>query len=285
MRLTAGIDVGSAYTKVALAGDDGRCAGVAALPSGYDFARAAERGLAAALDAAGLARAAVGYVAATGYGRSMVPFRDLAITELTCHAYAVRRLLPQVRTVLDIGGQTVKAIRLNDRGRVEAFRFNDKCAAGSGAFLEKTMRYLGYGVADIAPLAEAATSPVTVSSMCAVFAESEVINHLTAGRSAEDVCAGAVRALAERAAQVFKRVRPQPEYALTGGLTRIPLLRRAMQEDVFRQIVATSRSTWWLSCRGETGSCSITCFKVSMTLAAWKGGRPVTRQYSKAPSE
>jgi (R)-2-hydroxyacyl-CoA dehydratese activating ATPase len=230
MSLTAGIDVGSAYTKVVLAGDDGRLVGLTAIPSGYDFARAAERGLAAALESAGIPRDEVGYVAATGYGRYMVPFRDLAITELTCHAHAAYRLFPSVRTVLDIGGQTVKAIRLGDRGRVRAFRLNDKCAAGSGAFLEKTMRYLGYGVADIAPLAGAATSPVTISSVCAVFAESEVINHLTAGRAAEDVCAGAVQALAERAGQVLKRVRPEPEYALTGGLTRVPLLRRAIEE-------------------------------------------------------
>jgi (R)-2-hydroxyacyl-CoA dehydratese activating ATPase len=229
---TAGIDVGSAYTKVVVADADGRLTGVIEMPSGYDFARAAERGLAQALAAAGLPREAIGYIAATGYGRYMVPFRDLAITELTCHAHAAYRLFPSVRTVLDIGGQTVKAIRLGDRGRVRAFRLNDKCAAGSGAFLEKTMRYLGHGAADIAPLAQAATSPVTISSVCAVFAESEVINHLTAGRSAEDVSAGAVRALAERAGQVFKRVRPEPEYALTGGLTRVPLLRRALEESL-----------------------------------------------------
>jgi predicted CoA-substrate-specific enzyme activase len=228
--ITAGIDVGSAYTKVILAGDEGLLAGGTAIPSGYDFAKAAERGLAAALEAAGLPRGEVGYVAATGYGRYMVPFRDLAITELTCHAYAVFRTMPSVRTILDVGGQTVKAIRLGERGRVKAFRLNDKCAAGSGAFLEKTMRYLGYGAADIAPLAQAAASPVAISSVCAVFAESEVINHLTAGRSPEDVCAGAVMALAERAAQVLKRVRPEPEYALTGGLVRVPLLRRAIEE-------------------------------------------------------
>jgi (R)-2-hydroxyacyl-CoA dehydratese activating ATPase len=233
VNFTAGIDVGSAYTKVVLAppaGDEGPLTGMTVIPSGYDFGRAAERALAAALDATAIPRDGVGYVAATGYGRYMVPFRDLAITELTCHAQAAYRLFPSVRSVLDIGGQTVKAIRLGDRGRVKVFRLNDKCAAGSGAFLEKTMRYLGYGPADIAALAGAATSPVTISSVCAVFAESEVINHLTAGCGAEDVCAGAVLALAARAAQVFKRVRPEPEYALTGGLVRVPLLRRAIEE-------------------------------------------------------
>jgi activator of 2-hydroxyglutaryl-CoA dehydratase len=109
---------------------------------------------------------------------------------------------------------------------------NDKCAAGSGAFLEKTMRYLGYQPADIVPLSAAASDPAAISSVCAVFAESEVINHLSAGRSAEDVCAGAVIALAERAAQVFKRVKPEPEYALSGGLTRVPLMRRILESSL-----------------------------------------------------
>lgn len=232
MGLTAGIDAGSAYTKVVIADPQGQILAKIAIPSGYNFVKAAERGLEQALEVAGLAREAVEYIAATGYGRYMVPIRDLSITELTCHAWAMHRLFPSVHTVLDIGGQTVKAIRLDSRGRVQAFRLNDKCAAGSGAFLEKAMRYMGYEVKDIAPLAEAAADPATVSSICAVFAESEIINHLTTGRSPEDVCAGAVIALAERAAQLVKRVRPEPEYAFTGGLTRVPMMRRALEASL-----------------------------------------------------
>lgn len=229
MNLTAGIDVGSTYTKAVLTGEDERIVAMAALPTGYNFARAAERAMERALEEAGAEREDVTYVASTGYGRYMVPFRDLAITELTCHAQAVHRMFPAVRTVLDVGGQTVKAIRIDGLGRVKAFRLNDKCAAGSGAFLEKTARYMGYEAADIPRLAEAATDPAEVSSVCAVFAESEVINHLAAGRSAEDVCAGAVIALAGRASQLVKRVKPEPEYALSGGLTRIPLMHRALE--------------------------------------------------------
>lgn len=229
MTLTAGIDVGSTYTKAVLSDEDERIVAMAALPTGYNFARAAERALERVLEEAGAAREDVTYVASTGYGRYMVPFRDLAITELTCHAQAIHRMFPSVRTVLDVGGQTVKAIRIDGLGRVKAFRLNDKCAAGSGAFLEKTARYMGYEAADIPRLAEAATDPAEVSSVCAVFAESEVINHLAGGRSAEDVCAGAVIALAGRAGQLVKRVKPEPEYALTGGLTRIPLMHRTLE--------------------------------------------------------
>ncbi|MCC6224179.1 MAG: 2-hydroxyglutaryl-CoA dehydratase [Thermoleophilia bacterium] len=230
MSVTAGIDVGSAYTKAVLTGAAGEIIARAACPTGYNFARAAERALAECLLAAGRSREEATYVAATGSGRYQVPFRDLAITELTCHAWAVHAVFPTVRTVLDVGGQTAKAIRLDESGRVKAFRLNDKCAAGSGAFLEKTVRYMGFEAADIPRLADDATDPAEVSSVCTVFAESEVINHLAGGRSAEDICGGAVVALAGRAGQLVKRVKPEPEFALTGGLTRVPLMKRELEE-------------------------------------------------------
>jgi len=229
--LTAGIDAGSTHTKAVIVDPQGTILGKATVLSGFNFALAAERAFQAALEA-GVSRDDVAYVAATGYGRHMVPVRDVAITELTCHAWAIHGIAPGARTILDVGGQTVKAIRVDERGRVKAFRLNDKCAAGSGAFLEKAVRYMGYEAKDIAALSEAATNPATVSSICAVFAESEVINHLVAGRSPEDVCAGAVVALAERAAQLVKRVRGEPEYILSGGLTRVPLMRRELERSL-----------------------------------------------------
>lgn len=232
MNLTAGIDVGSVYTKVIVADEAGSVVGKAAMRSGYNYAKAAETGLELALTNAGVSRAEISYVAATGFGRYMVPFRDLAITELTCHGRAAWWHNPQVRTVLDVGGQGVKAIRVDDRGRVKAFRLNDKCAAGSGAFLEKTVRYLGFPMDEIVQLVESAKNPVTVSSVCAVFAESEVINHVSAGTSPEDVAAGAVISLAKRSAQLIRRVKPEPQYFLTGGLSRVPLMRRVLEQEI-----------------------------------------------------
>ncbi len=232
MTLTAGIDLGSSYTKTVIADEDGTIVARSSRLTGYNFPRAAEQALSETLEIAGLDRSAIAYVATTGFGRHAVPERDLAVTELTCHAYAVHRLLPEVRTVLDAGGQTVKAIRLDETGRVRAFRLNDKCAAGAGAFLQKTVRYMGHEVGAIAELSGAAQKPVPVSSVCAVFAESEIINHLAAGESAEDVCAGAVAALAGRAAQLVKRVRPEPPCALTGGLTRVPLVAEVLEEKL-----------------------------------------------------
>ena len=231
MTLTIGIDIGSSYTKAALADEDGAVAAKISFATGYNFTRAAEAALEQVLEAAGVGRDDIDYIAATGFGRYMVPFRDLAITELTCHAWAIHTQLPTVRTVLDVGGQTAKAIRLDETGRVKAFRLNDKCAAGSGAFLEKTVRYMGHEAIDIPRLTEhASDEPADVSSVCTVFAESEVINHLATGRSAEDICAGAVIALAGRAGQLVKRVKPESEYALSGGLTRVPRMKHELEE-------------------------------------------------------
>jgi predicted CoA-substrate-specific enzyme activase len=222
--LTAGIDLGSSYTKAVVVDGEGAILATSIRPTGFHLAKAAERGLEEARDEGGIERSEISYVATTGFGRYAAEISDLAITELTCHAYAIHRWLPQVRTVLDAGGQTVKAMRMDDRGRVLAFRLNDKCAAGAGAFLQKTVQYLGYEVSDIAALSAAAEDPVTVSSVCTVFAESEIINHLASDRSVEDVCAGAVIALTGRSAQLVKRVKAKPPFALTGGLASVELL-------------------------------------------------------------
>jgi predicted CoA-substrate-specific enzyme activase len=230
MSFTAGIDVGSTYTKVAIVDENGSVVARTECPTGYNFARIAEKALTDALASGGLDRSEVEYVAATGYGRYMVPFRDLAITELTAHAWAVHQLFPDARTLLDVGGQTAKAVRIDERGRVKAFRLNDKCAAGSGAFLEKTARYMGFTAADIPGLTEATDGGAEISSVCAVFAESEVINHLASGVPASEICAGGIVALAGRSGQLVKRVKPEPPYVLTGGLTRMPLMKRALEE-------------------------------------------------------
>ncbi len=228
--ITAGIDLGSTYTKAVVVDADGNVLGRTEGRTGFHFAKAAERALDAVVADAGIERDDIDYIATTGFGRYAVDLRDLAITELTCHAFAVHTWFPQVRTVLDVGGQLVKAIRMDESGRVQGFRLNDKCAAGSGAFLEKTVRYLGYDVDAITRLSENAGDAVSVSSVCAVFAESEIINHLAADQKEEDVTAGAVIALAGRAAQVLKRVKPEPPCALTGGLTRVPLVKRHLEE-------------------------------------------------------
>ncbi len=230
--IVAGIDIGSTYTK-AVALDQNRAIRATAIRrSGYKPAAAAAAVFDDLVTNAGVTREEVSYIATTGYGRYMVPFRHAQITELTCHAVATGYHFPSVRTILDIGGQDIKAIRIDERGRVRAFRLNDKCAAGTGAFLEKTARYLGLTTDNIGPYALRATNPVEVSSVCAVFAESEVINHLAGGIAPEDIMEGAIIALGGRATQLMKRVGLEPDFALAGGMTNNAAMVAALEQKL-----------------------------------------------------
>jgi predicted CoA-substrate-specific enzyme activase len=228
----AGIDIGSTYTKAIVLNERREVVGTAVRRTGFKLAQAAEAVFAELLADSGLDRTAITYVASTGYGRYTVPFRHTQVTELTAHAQAAVQLFPDTRTILDIGGQDIKAIRIDERGRVKAFRLNDKCAAGTGAFLEKTARYLGLTTADIGPYALRSTKPVQVSSVCAVFAESEVINHLSNSVPAEDIMMGAMVALGGRAIQLMRRVGLEPGFLLTGGMTRNEAMVAALEANL-----------------------------------------------------
>jgi predicted CoA-substrate-specific enzyme activase len=163
--LVVGIDIGSTYTKAVLVDEERTVRSRRVQPSGYRPAAAAEEVYQELVASAGVEPQDVTYVAATGYGRYMVPFRHTQITELTSHAYATHLHSPSVRTLLDIGGQDIKAVRISTDGRVKGFRLNDKCAAGTGAFVEKNARYLGLTTADIGPMALRSTKPVAISSV------------------------------------------------------------------------------------------------------------------------
>lgn len=227
-----GLDVGATYTK-GLVMDEDRCIlGQSLVKTGFNLAGAAEKGYTEALSAAGLVAGQIDYVASTGYGRYLAPMRDIQITELTCHGRGAAYLFPATRTVLDIGGQTVKAIKVDERGKVRSFRLNDKCAAGTGAFLDKTARYMGFDAASTGDLAMRSHDPVTISSVCAVFAESEVINHLTAGAKPEDIMYGAVLSLASKAVQLMKRVGMEPEVTFAGGMSRNPAFVKALAAEL-----------------------------------------------------
>jgi predicted CoA-substrate-specific enzyme activase len=233
MIAAVGIDVGSTYTKAVVVGlEDGAILGRGLVRTGFRLAEAADQALAAAREEAGLGAEEIGYVVSTGYGRFLVPFRDAQVTDLTAHARGASRLFPEARTVLDIGGQTMKATRLDGQGKVLSFRLNDKCAAGTGAFLEKTARYLGYGTEEIGPLAATSKDPVSISGVCAVFAESEVINHVSSGASAADILHGAMASLVDRSVQLLKRARVEPEVVLVGGILRFETMARLLSEKL-----------------------------------------------------
>jgi predicted CoA-substrate-specific enzyme activase len=232
MIYAVGIDIGSTYTKAICLDGDRKIAGQAVRKTGFKLALAAEAVFEDLLKNCKLDRSQITYVSSTGYGRYVVDFRHAQVTELTAHAQASTQLFPDTRTILDIGGQDIKAIKVDAEGRVKAFRLNDKCAAGTGAFLEKTARYLGITTEEIGPYAKRSTSPKPISSVCAVFAESEVINHLANGIPAEDIMMGAMVSLGGRAIQLMRRVGLEPGYMLTGGMTRNVAMIDALQSTL-----------------------------------------------------
>ena len=236
MRYGAGVDVGSTYTKALILDEDRRIAGRSMRPTGFLLEEAAQMTLAEAAAQAGLAAGEVGYVVATGFGRHQMRSADVVVTDLTAAARGAKALFPGTRTILDVGGQTMKASRVDERAKVQSFRLNDKCAAGTGAFLEKTARYMGYSTEEIGALVLTSKEPVPISGVCAVFAESEVINHLSQGAASADIMHGAIVSLVGRSMQLMKRVQMEPEFTLIGGILRfttmVTVVRRQLQTDV-----------------------------------------------------
>jgi len=229
MTITAGIDLGSTYAKVVLVNGDGEVVARAINPTGFKLGEVSKQAFQTCLAEAGLQESDVDYVVATGIGRHQVEFKDVHVTDLTASARGSAFLYPGTRTVLDVGGQTMKASRLDEATKVLSFRLNDKCAAGTGAFLEKTARYMGYTTEEIGPLLVTSKEPVPISGVCAVFAESEVINHLSLGTPPSDIMHGAIESLVSRSVQLMKRVKAQPEYTLVGGILRFETFGREVQ--------------------------------------------------------
>ncbi len=236
MTITAGIDVGSTYTKAIIFSDEGKILAKAMRQTGFKLTEAAQATFDESLSAAGLTESDIAYTISTGIGRHRCDFKDLAITDLTASARSANYFFPGTRTVLDIGGQTMKASRIDEDARVQNFRLNDKCAAGTGAFLEKTARYMGYTVEEIGPLLETSHDSVPISGVCAVFAESEVINHLSIGTAPCDIMQGAIESLTGRSVQLMKRIKALPEYTLVGGILRFSTMAQAVRDRIESEV-------------------------------------------------
>jgi predicted CoA-substrate-specific enzyme activase len=218
--LFAGVDVGAAETKAAICDRDGRVLGRGRTRTRLPFDAPARAAFEEALRAAGARERDVAYVAATGLGRQSLSFHDVAITEITCAARGGSALAPHVRFVLDIGAQSTRAIRLRDGGRVAEFHMNEKCAAGSGSFVERVARYLEVPIEEVGRRSLESRAPRPISSICAVLAETEIINHVSEGVSVEDILRGVHESLADRALAQLKRVRLDGPVFLAGGLFR-----------------------------------------------------------------
>ncbi|MGD8867630.1 MAG: acyl-CoA dehydratase activase [Gemmatimonadales bacterium] len=236
MTYTAGIDIGSTYTKAVILNAESEIVGRAMEPTGFKLAEVAERVYHTAVEEAGLSSDDPGYVVATGFGRHQAQFTDVQVTDLTAAARGASALFPGTRTILDVGGQTMKASRLGDGAKVKSFRLNDKCAAGTGAFLEKTARYMGYTTEEIGPLVATSKEAIPISGVCAVFAESEVINHLSQGVAPADIMHGAIVSLVGRSVQLMKRVRMEPEFTLIGGILRFSRMVDVVREQLNAEV-------------------------------------------------
>jgi len=229
---SCGIDIGSTYTKAVVVGTGLDIRGRAMRPTGFRLAEVAEEVYRQAIESAGLRPADVRYVVSTGFGRHQTPIADVKVTDLTAAARGTTRLFPGTQTVLDVGGQTMKASRLDDRAHVKSFRLNDKCAAGTGAFIEKTARYMGFSTEEIGPLVSTSKEATSISGVCAVFAESEVINHLSQGVAPADIMHGAIVSLVGRSLQLMKRVKMEPEFTLIGGILRFETMAKVIRKEI-----------------------------------------------------
>ncbi|MDR2018172.1 MAG: acyl-CoA dehydratase activase [Syntrophobacterales bacterium] len=210
----AGIDIGSTMTKVVIVSDQLNASIIG--PTGPEHRKLANKVIEEALVKAGIRFEDLAYIVATGYGRINVPFADRQVTEITCHAKGLHSVLPTVRTVVDIGGQDSKGIKIKS-GKVTDFVMNDKCAAGTGRFLEVIADALGVPLDKIGPLSLSAQRIAPISNTCTVFAEYEVINQLASGEPVANLIAGVHDAVATRVYALVKKLKVEPDVAVTGG--------------------------------------------------------------------
>lgn len=234
-----GIDVGSTTSKCVIVDENGQMVG-SGLCIGGAGTKGPGRALDDALKAADMTRDDITRTCATGYGRNLLKTADMERSELTCHAKGAARLFPGVHTVIDIGGQDAKVLKLDDDGNLENFVMNDKCAAGTGRFLDVMASIFGCDVSELSDYDAQSTKVAPVSSTCTVFAESEVVSKLAAGIPIPDIVAGIHSSVVDRTYGLVKRIGVTPKVAMTGGVAlNVGLVKR--MEDRLGQPIMTSK--------------------------------------------
>jgi len=227
--LTAGIDIGSMSTKAVIF--NGQSYYKAITPTGWSPRQAAELVFNDLLKQTGYSPDQIDYIVATGYGRISIDFADRVVTEITCHARGAAYLVPGTDLVIDIGGQDSKVIRINEQGQVLDFAMNDKCAAGTGRFLQVIAAALGVDVSELAALS-AGKTPLTLNSMCTVFAESEVISLISQGKEKGEIIAGLHQSIARRIASMVQRMGSLNRITFTGGVARNEGVRKSLEQQI-----------------------------------------------------
>jgi predicted CoA-substrate-specific enzyme activase len=238
MSHTAGIDIGSITAKAAVM-RDGELLGTRVIFTGYNSEAAGRRVFEELLGELGLEAAAIDRIIATGYGRKSVTIADKALTEIMCHAAGAHFLDPSVRSLIDIGGQDSKAVVMDENGRVTNFTMNDKCAAGTGRFLEVMARALEADLDEFGALSLKAERPAQISSLCTVFAESEVISLIAKGETRENIIAGIHAAIASRVSAMANRIGLAAPVMMTGGVARNIGVVRALEKAIGMPVVVS----------------------------------------------
>ena len=229
---TVGVDIGSRTTKAVVVNQRNKIVGEALIDTDVIPSRSGRQALEQALNAARLDGAELQGIVATGYGRVQADFAHKTITEISCHAQGVHAIDNKIRTVIDIGGQDSKVIKLDEAGRVLDFAMNDRCAAGTGKFLEVTSRALGTELDEFAKLYFKSREPCCISSMCTVFAESEIVSLLAEGNSRENIIAGLHQAVAKRVANMTLRLGLEQKVAFTGGVANNDGMVKALEQEL-----------------------------------------------------
>ncbi len=227
-----GIDSGSTSTNAVIMNADKKIIASTVVRTGAKSADSAARALEEVLKAAGLIKDDLFYIVSTGYGRVSIDFADENVTEISCHGRGAHYFNPAIRAILDIGGQDSKAIHLNQAGEVTDFVMNDKCAAGTGRFLEMIARTLEIDVSELGPAALTSTEEIEITSMCSVFAESEVISLIANNKEKPDIAWGVCKAIANKAYSLLKRVGMEEEFMMTGGVAKNPGVVKAVEERI-----------------------------------------------------
>lgn len=263
----AGVDVGSTMTKVVIM--DQEIVACIIGPTGAEHRRLANKVMEEALGQAKLPFDEIAYVVATGYGRINVPFADKQITEITCHAKGVYSLFPSVRVAIDIGGQDAKGIKIAN-GKVVGFVMNDKCAAGTGRFLEVIAEALGLKLEEMGELSMKSKNKVRISSTCTVFAEQEVVSRIADGVHIEDILAGLHEAIAGRVFRMAERLRIEKDVVVTGGVAKNIGVVKALEEHVGFPVLVPGEPLL-------TGAIGAALLGKELTLKALERGEPIER--------
>jgi predicted CoA-substrate-specific enzyme activase len=242
MAYAAGVDVGSTQTKAVILDEGGQIVARALTDTGANVMRAAESAFQQAVEAGKVQEEEVEYVVGTGYGRYKVTFGNTQVTEISCHGRGAVHMFPATRTVVDMGGQDTKAIRVAPTGEILDFCMNDKCAAGTGRFLGAASRALDIPLEELGPTALRGERPVKISTTCTVFAESEVLSWLGKGKKIDDILLGVHHSIARRSSGLLRRVGIEEEVTFTGGVARNVAMIASLNQSLELEVNVSEES-------------------------------------------